>query len=142
ALRRCPQAVFLRPRHQLYRAYSRTVWDTVRGVVPTVERTGLDEGYLDLGELARDFLEARVLAEAVQASVRAATSLTCSLGVASAHRASTRVRSSSPRRGSRSARKRPSRSTSPTGSGSTTSCGRWRSAWPNSCAPTAGARAR
>src|SRR5207244_1770763 len=46
ALRRCPQAVFLRPRHQLYRAYSRTVWDTVRGVVPTVERTGLDEGYL------------------------------------------------------------------------------------------------
>jgi DNA polymerase-4 len=83
ALRRCPHAVFLRPRHQLYRTYSRTVWETVRGVVPTVERTGLDEGYLDLGELARDFLEARVLAEAVQATVRAATSLTCSLGVAS-----------------------------------------------------------
>ena len=82
ALRRCPHAVFLRPRHQLYRAYSRTVWDTVRGVVPTVERTGLDEGYLDLGELADDFLEARVLSEAVQASVRAATSLTCALGVA------------------------------------------------------------
>src|ERR671928_770691 len=82
ALRRCPHAVFVRPRHQLYRAYSRTVWETVRGVVPTVERTGIDEGYLDLGELARDFLEARVLAEAVQASVRAATSLTCSLGVA------------------------------------------------------------
>src|SRR5207247_4087004 len=82
ALRRCPHAVFLRPRHQLYRAYSRTVWDTVRGVVPTAERTGIDEGYLDLGELARDFLEARVLGEAVQASVRAATSLTCSLGVA------------------------------------------------------------
>ncbi|HEX6700584.1 MAG TPA: DNA polymerase IV [Gaiellaceae bacterium] len=83
ALRRCPHAIFLRPRHQLYRTYSRTVWETVRGVVPTVERTGIDEGYLDLGELARDFLEARVLAEAVQAAVRAATSLTCSLGVAS-----------------------------------------------------------
>jgi DNA polymerase-4 len=83
ALRRCPHAVFLRPRHQLYRTYSRTVWDTVRGVVPTFERTGLDEGYLDLGELADDFLEARVLAEAVQAAVRATTSLTCSLGVAS-----------------------------------------------------------
>ena len=59
------------------------MWETVRGVVPTVERTGIDEGYLELDELARDFLEARVLAEAVQASVRAATSLTCSLGVAS-----------------------------------------------------------
>src|SRR6476619_4172829 len=52
ALRRCPHAVFVRPRHSLYRDYSRAVWDAVRGVVPTVERTGLDEGYLDLGEVA------------------------------------------------------------------------------------------
>jgi DNA polymerase-4 len=82
ALRRCPQAVFVRPRHALYREYSRSVWATVRGVVPTVEQTGMDEGYLDVGEVARDFLAARVVAEAVQTAVRAATSLTCSLGVA------------------------------------------------------------
>jgi DNA polymerase-4 len=81
ALRRCPQAVFIRPRHSLYGEYSRAVWDTVRGVVPTVERTGLDEGYLDVGEVASDFLQARAIAEAVQTAVRAATSLTCSLGV-------------------------------------------------------------
>ena len=36
ALRRCPQAVFVRPRHTLYREYSRSVWETVRGVVPAV----------------------------------------------------------------------------------------------------------
>jgi DNA polymerase-4 len=83
ALRRCPHAVFLRPRHQTYSAYSKEVWDTVRQVVPTVERTGLDEGYLDLGEVARDFNEARAVAEAVQTAVRGATSLTCSLGIAS-----------------------------------------------------------
>jgi len=82
ALRRCPHAVFVRPRHSVYREYSRHVWSTVRGIVPTVEQTGADEGYLDLGEIARDFLEARVVAEAVQTAVRAATSLTCSLGVA------------------------------------------------------------
>src|SRR5947208_5464774 len=82
AIRRCPHAVFVRPRHALYREYSRHVWATVRGVVPTIEQTGLDEGYLDLGEVARDFLEARVVAEAVRTSVRGATSLTCSLGVA------------------------------------------------------------
>jgi DNA polymerase IV len=82
AIRRCPHAVFVRPRHSLYREYSRHVWSTVRGIVPTVEQTGLDEGYLDMGEVARDFLEARVVAEAVQTAVRAATSLTCSLGVA------------------------------------------------------------
>jgi DNA polymerase-4 len=82
AIRRCPHAVFVRPRHSVYREYSRHVWSTVRGVVPTVEQTGIDEGYLDMGEVAGDFLEARVVAEAVQTAVRAATSLTCSLGVA------------------------------------------------------------
>jgi len=82
AIRRCPKAVFVRPRHSVYRDYSRQVWSTVRGIVPTLEQTGADEGYLDVGEVARDFLEARVVAEAVQTAVRAATSLTCSLGVA------------------------------------------------------------
>ncbi len=81
ALRRCPHAVFIRPRHSVYREYSQHVWDTVRGVVPTLERTGIDEGYLDVGEVASDFLAARKVAEAVQTAVRAATSLTCSLGV-------------------------------------------------------------
>jgi DNA polymerase IV len=83
ALRRCPHVLFLRPRHRLYREYSRAVWDAVREVVPTVERTGLDEGYLDVGEVAPDFGRARAVAEAVQAAVRGATSLTCALGVAS-----------------------------------------------------------
>src|SRR5215475_7944371 len=82
ALRRCPHAVVVRPRHSVYREHSRAVWETVRGVVPTVEQTGIDEGYLDVGDVADDFLAARVVAEAVRTAVRAATSLTCSLGVA------------------------------------------------------------
>jgi DNA polymerase-4 len=82
ALRRCPEAVFVRPRHTLYREYSQAVWESVREVVPLVERTGLDEGYLDFAGLAADFSRARTVAEAVQTSVRAATSLSCSLGVA------------------------------------------------------------
>src|SRR6266581_3033382 len=68
ALRRCPHAVFVRPRHTLYRQYSQAVWTAVREVVPTVERTGLDEGYLDLAEVASDFLAARGVAGAVQAA--------------------------------------------------------------------------
>ncbi|CAN5762705.1 DNA polymerase IV [soil metagenome] len=83
ALRRCPRAVFVLPRHDVYAAYSREVWAVVRQVVPTVERTGLDEGYLDLGEIADSFSRARALAEAVQVAVRGATSLSCSVGVAS-----------------------------------------------------------
>ena len=49
ALRRCPDVVFVRPRHALYKQYSRAVWDTIREVVPRVEQVGIDEGYLDLG---------------------------------------------------------------------------------------------
>jgi DNA polymerase-4 len=81
ARRRCPEAVFVRPRMALYRDYSRTVWAAVREVVPRVEQTGLDEGYLDLLSAIDGFARARPLAEAVQVSVRAATSLSCSLGV-------------------------------------------------------------
>jgi DNA polymerase-4 len=82
ALRRCPHAVFLRPRHALYRQYSRVVWDTVGEIVPRIERTGIDEGYLDLRTVATDFTRARAVTSAIQTAVRARTSLTCSLGVA------------------------------------------------------------
>lgn len=81
ALRRCPDLVFVRPRHALYRQYSESVWTAIREVVPRVEQVGIDEGYLDLGSVVPDFAGARRLAEAVQVSVRAATALSCSLGV-------------------------------------------------------------
>src|SRR3954466_9174445 len=82
ARRRCPTAVFVRPRHTLYRDYSREVWSIVREIVPTVEQAGIDEGYLDLGEVAPSFDDARAVAEAVRAVVRARTRLSCSLGLA------------------------------------------------------------
>jgi DNA polymerase-4 len=82
ALRRCPHATFVRPRMTVYREYSREVWGVVREIVPTVEQTGIDEGYLQLDEVAADFLQARRVAGAVQAAVRGSTGLTCSLGVA------------------------------------------------------------
>jgi DNA polymerase-4 len=84
ALRRCPSVTFVRPRHSVYRQYSDEVWSLVREVVPTVEQAGIDEGYLDLGEVAPAFDDARALAESVQAVIRARTQLSCSLGLASA----------------------------------------------------------
>ncbi len=81
AKRRCPEAVFIPPRHSVYRDWSRRVWAAVREVVPTVEQTGVDEGYLGLDGLVTDFREVRGVAQAVQVAVRGATGLTCSLGV-------------------------------------------------------------
>jgi DNA polymerase-4 len=82
ALRRCRHVTFVRPRMSLYREYSQEVWSIVRDVVPTVEQAGIDEGYLDLGEVAPSFDDARAVAEAVRAVIRARTRLSCSLGVA------------------------------------------------------------
>ena len=81
ALRRCPHAVFLRPNRRLYSEHSSAVWAVVREVVPTVERTGIDEGYLDIGEVVANWHEVRGIAEAVQTAVRGATRLSCSVGV-------------------------------------------------------------
>jgi DNA polymerase-4 len=81
ALRRCPAAVFVQPRMALYRAYSREVWSIVREIVPTIEQAGIDEGYLDLAEVAGSFDEARAVAEAVRAVVGARTRLSCSVGI-------------------------------------------------------------
>ena len=56
------------------------MWSAIREVVPRVEQVGIDEGYLDLGTVVRTF-NAPDRRQAVQTSVRAATSLSCSLGV-------------------------------------------------------------
>ena len=84
ARRRCPEAVFLRPRMSLYSQYSQAVWSAVREVVPRVERTGMDEGYLELSATGDDAARARSLAEAVRTAVRGAANLSCSLGVSRA----------------------------------------------------------
>ena len=55
----------------------------MREVVPTVERTGLDEGYLDVGEVVPGLPRGpRASPQAVQVGgARRPTGLTCSLGV-------------------------------------------------------------
>ncbi len=48
ARRLCPQAVFVAPDFEHYRARSREVMDVLRSHVERVEVVGLDEAYLDL----------------------------------------------------------------------------------------------
>ncbi len=80
AKRRCPHAVFVRPRHGLYREYSERVWDLVAARVEVVEQVGIDEGYLDLSELVASSREAGLLLRDLQARLKAETSLGCSFG--------------------------------------------------------------
>jgi DNA polymerase-4 len=82
ALRRCPDAVFVRPDHARYRRHSDGVWALVRDAAPVVEQVGIDEGYLDLTGAAATAGDARRLLAALQRRILAATGLGASFGCA------------------------------------------------------------
>ena len=77
ARRLCPDAVFIPPDFDAYRAVSRRVMDRVRATVPTVEVAGLDEAYLDLSGLAAPHAAMRRLI----ADLDRATGLAGSVGI-------------------------------------------------------------
>ncbi len=77
ARRLCPQAVFIAPDFSTYREASREVMEIVRAHVERVEVVGLDEAYLDLGGL----FSPRAAMRRLVAEIRAATELSCSVGI-------------------------------------------------------------
>ena len=74
----CPDAVFVRPRMDLYRAYSQRVFGIALACATAVEVAGIDEGYLDLTEAA----DPLAVTETLKARIRAETGLTASVGLA------------------------------------------------------------
>jgi DNA polymerase-4 len=77
ARRLCPQATFVAPDFDHYRARSGEVMEILRGHVDRVEQVGLDEAYLDLTGIERW----RSAARRIKAGVTAATGLACSIGI-------------------------------------------------------------
>jgi DNA polymerase IV len=77
ARRLCPDAVFIPPDFEAYRARSKEVMTVLKQHVERVEVVGLDEAYLDLTGLDRH----RSAARAVKEAVKAETGLTCSVGI-------------------------------------------------------------
>src|SRR3712207_216657 len=65
ARRRCPQAIFIPPDFDAYRATSREVMQVLHDHVERVEVVGLDEAYLDLSDIERPKAAARRLKQAV-----------------------------------------------------------------------------
>ena len=83
ALRRCPQAVFVRPRHAVYRrTRQRSGRRCARSCQPWSAPASTRATSGSTTSLATSS-DARRVAGAVQAAVRGSTGLTCSLGVAS-----------------------------------------------------------
>src|SRR3954449_4339178 len=77
ARRLCPDAIFLPPDFELYRARSRDVFAVLNEHVERVEGASLDEAYLDLTGIERPKAAARRIKNAVKEQ----TGLTCSIGI-------------------------------------------------------------
>jgi DNA polymerase-4 len=82
ALQRCPQAIVLPPRFDIYREYSRQVMAILRQTSSLVEQISIDEAYLDLTEQVTAWEDAVGVARTLQKRVGEEVGLSASLGVA------------------------------------------------------------
>lgn len=77
----CPQAVFVRPRMDAYRAASQQVMRILRSYTHLVEPLSLDEAFLDVTAATTDGTLAVQIAKEIRARIERETGLTASAGV-------------------------------------------------------------
>jgi len=82
ARRLCPQAVYVPPDFERYRAVSRQVRAIFAHHTDLIEPLSLDEAYLDVTFNKQGLASATGVAQAIRAEIRAETGLTASAGVA------------------------------------------------------------
>jgi DNA polymerase IV len=82
ALRLCPQATVIPPRHSLYAAVSKEVMAIFRSVTPLVQPLSLDEAFLDVSGAIRLLGSPASIGERIRGEVAAQQQITCSVGVA------------------------------------------------------------
>jgi DNA polymerase-4 len=84
ALRLCPRALVIPPRHHLYAAVSREVMGVFRAITPDVEPLALDEAFLDIsGARRRLGRRPAEIGQLIRAQISEQQGITCSVGVAS-----------------------------------------------------------
>src|ERR1700751_4631357 len=83
AARLCPQATFVDGHPARYREYSKKVFAVLNRFSPSVEMASIDEAYLDLTGTERLHGPPMRAGHMLHEAIREATSLNCSLGLAS-----------------------------------------------------------
>jgi len=81
AYRLCPQAIFVWPRFEAYRAVSLQIRDIFHLYTELVEPLSLDEAYLDVTENKPGIQSATWVAQEIRRKIRETTGLTASAGV-------------------------------------------------------------
>ena len=79
ALRLCPQAIVVTPRHGVYSDYSQRVMNLVREYSPQMEQVSIDEAYIEI-ESGQD---AAQIAREIQQRIKTEIGLDCTVAVAS-----------------------------------------------------------
>jgi DNA polymerase-4 len=82
ALRRCPEAVCVRPRISHYAEESRRIFDVFHEFTPLVQGLSLDEAFLDVTGSIAALGPAEEIAAEIKRRIRDRTQLTASVGVA------------------------------------------------------------
>ena len=82
AYKRCPQAVFVVPRFEVYRTVSKQIRAVFLEYTDLVEPLSLDEAYLDVTENKAGNPSATLVANEIRSRILAETGLTASAGVA------------------------------------------------------------
>ncbi|MDW7651405.1 MAG: DNA polymerase IV [Bacillota bacterium] len=77
----CPQAVFIRPDHNLYRQYSEKILAIMRCYSPLVEPFSIDEAWLDLTGSSRLFGPVEEIGRQLQAQILTELGIPCSVGI-------------------------------------------------------------
>ena len=81
ALRKCPQAIFVRPRFEVYRQVSSDIRRVFSRFSDRIEPLSLDEAYLDVSEHARAPNSSVLIAKDIRAQIKQETGLIASAGV-------------------------------------------------------------
>ncbi|MEM7294355.1 MAG: DNA polymerase IV [Pseudomonadota bacterium] len=81
AYRLCPEAIFVRPRFDVYREISQQIRELFVGVKDKIEPLSLDEAYLDVTGVTSHQGSATRIAQALKKAIFERTSLTSSAGV-------------------------------------------------------------
>ena len=82
ALRLCPHAVRISPRHDHYAAVSRRIREIFLRFTPLIEPLSLDEAFLDVTGSLRMFGNAEQIGQQIKQLIRGETQLVASVGVA------------------------------------------------------------
>ena len=81
AKRKCPQAIFVRPRFQVYREVSQQIQQVLRKYTDKIEPLALDEAFLDVTEEILRAGSSMLIAKDIRQRIKRETELTASAGV-------------------------------------------------------------